>query len=591
MALVLIAFTIFIAMATVSAQDVNETNQVTQVDEIEIDDDVGLADEDAAPVGDAAPVKVSFEKISDSTYLIGESFEVKLVDENGTGIAKAPVQFKINTKTSNKTTDKSGVARIPIKIAKGTYTISYTFEKEGYAKAEGSSKMLILSNSTSQIKASPYVAYVGFENLYSVTLTAEGIPLAGRTVAFKINGHKSYAKTNSKGVATIDIQENAGKYYLYYLYSGEKNIDSAGGKAYILIKKGMSTYMSKANSVVYRDRTLGQFKVKIIDARLNLLSNKKVIFTFRGVKYTKTTDKNGIATLDIKLKKGSYKLNVKFPKDALYNGVSKTYTIKVKAKAAQNNGFWLISTDMPKINFKTLQKYGNKHIFLNAKAFERYGQSYVEKFIKNAANHGIKVHIWMQVFYYNDGWKYPVKNGKYNYDLINSKIKEAKKYAKVKGVAGIHFDYLRFPGNAYQYSKGTEAINYFTKQASNAIHKINSKLIVSAAVMPEPSAMITYYGQDIPTMSKYLDAIIPMVYKGNYHASTSWIKSVTQTFAKQSKGAQIWTGLQTYKSDEDVTKLSAKELMKDAQAAVAGGAKGVILFRYDLFNYINFNDL
>ena len=100
-----------------------------------------------------------------------------------------------------------------------------------------------------------------------------------------------------------------------------------------------------------------------------------------------------------------------------------------------------------------------------------------------------------------------------------------------------------------------------------------------------------YYAQDIPTMGKYLDAILPMVYKGNYHAGSKWIKWVTKTFAKQSKKAKIWTGLQTYKSDASLKKLSAKELMGDADAAALGGAYGVILFRYGLFNYINFNEV
>jgi len=134
-------------------------------------------------------------------------------------------------------------------------------------------------------------------------------------------------------------------------------------------------------------------------------------------------------------------------------------------------------------------------------------------------------------------------------------------------------------------------VNKFVKKASSAVHKINKKIIVSAAVMPEPSSMKKYYGQDIPTMGKYLDVIVPMVYKGNYHAGKKWIKWVTKTFAKQSKKAKIWTGLQSYKSDSKQAKLSAKELMGDADAAALGGAYGVILFRYGLFNYINFNDV
>ena len=109
--------------------------------------------------------------------------------------------------------------------------------------------------------------------------------------------------------------------------------------------------------------------------------------------------------------------------------------------------------------------------------------------------------------------------------------------------------------------------------------------------MPEPSAMTYYYAQDISTMGKYLDAIIPMVYKGNYNSGTSWIKWVTQTFAKQSKKAKIWTGLQSYYSDDNWNTLPANELLGDSRAAISGGADGIILFRYGLFSNINFKRL
>ena len=185
----------------------------------------------------------------------------------------------------------------------------------------------------------------------------------------------------------------------------------------------------------------------------------------------------------------------------------------------------------------------------------------------------------------------PNQEGKINYKIINERVKEAKKLAKVKGVSGVHFDYVRYPGNAYKYDGAVKAVNTFIKKATKAVHKVNKKIILSAAVMPEPSSMKKYYAQDIQTMGKYLDAILPMVYKGNYHAGHSWIKWVTKTFSKQSKKAKIWTGLQTYKSDASLKKLPAKELMGDADAAALGGAYGVILFRYGLFNYINFNEV
>ena len=350
----------------------------------------------------------------------------------------------------------------------------------------------------------------------------------------------------------------------------------------------MPTKIVKANSEIYRSKKTNYLKIKLTDSRGNPLKSKKVILTLKGKKYTKKTNSKGVVSLKIKLKVGKYKIKASFSKTKVYNKASKTFKIKVRPPVPTNNGMWLFGRDMKSVNLKTLKENGFKHVFLNFKAVELYGKSGVEEWVKTAKSYGVKVHLWMQVFYGAGNWQNPVKNGKIDYSLINSKVKEAKGYAKIKGIAGVHFDYVRYPGNAHSYPNSVKAINTFIKKATKAVHSISKKLIVSAAVMPEPSAMKQYYAQDIKTMGKYLDAILPMVYKGNYHAGTKWIKWVTKTFAKQSKKAKVWTGLQTYRSDASLKKIPAKELMGDVRAAVNGGANGVILFRYGLYNNINF---
>lgn len=247
---------------------------------------------------------------------------------------------------------------------------------------------------------------------------------------------------------------------------------------------------------------------------------------------------------------------------------------------------------MNSLNLASLSSQGTKHIFLHSYAFTAYGENSVVSWIKTANSYGIKVHIWMQVFYGKDGWVRPVNDdGSYKYSYMNSKINEAKYYASIKGVSGVHFDYLRFGGTAHYYSTSAGAINYFVSQVSSAVKSVNPNCLLSAAVMPEPGMMIYYYGQDIPTISKYLDILVPMVYKGNYGKNTAWIQETTRWFVENSNGAQVWTGLQTYRSDNDITLLGYNELFNDAQAALNGGARGITMFRWGLVNHINFNAL
>ena len=589
-----------LTMSAVCAEDVNLTDECSLNQENVIVEEApstqesygnSSADYDAVENSEVINKNASFAKVDDSVYIKDKTFTVKLVDENNTGLSNKTVHFTIDGNKLDVLTNGYGNAKLLLNVSKGTYTVKYSFDETGYNPISSSSKIIVITDKASKIKASAYTAYVGLKNTYTVTLTVDDIPLANRKVDFKINGKTYHKTTNSKGKASLSIGLKKGVYSIELKYAGEKNIKKSSAKSKITVKKGMPKVLKKANSVVYRHKVSSPFKVKLVDARGNPLKNKKVTFVLNNKKYVKKTDKDGIATLNIKLKKGTYKLKVSSGKTSIYNKVSKTYSIKVKPSQARNNGIWLFGKDMKKVNLDKLQSYGTKQIILNFKALELWGQSDVEKFIKKAHNHNIKVHIWMQVFYENGKWINPVKKGEIDYNLINSKIDLAKKYAKVKGVDGVHFDYVRYPGTAYKYEKGVDAINYFTKEASNEVHKINPKLIVSAAVMPEPSSMKYYYGQDIPTMTKYLDVIVPMVYKGNYKAGTSWIQKVTSALVKQSSGAKVWTGLQSYKSDSNPTKLSAKALMNDADAAAFGGARGVILFRYGLTNFFNFNDI
>ncbi|WP_458453163.1 Ig-like domain repeat protein [Methanobrevibacter sp.] len=586
------ALLILIALlGTASAADgLNETNNA--LSENPVDENI-LQQSNQPEIMDNQTQTVNTQLASDdATVVKGNELSVKLTDDNGTGIANKSITVEFNKKSSSIKTDDDGIAKFKVNAEAGKYTIKYTFKEEGYSQSTISKEILVISTTTSKIKGSDYTAYLGAANKFTVLLTVGGMPIEGRTVTFKVNGKTITKKTHANGKATLNIKNLAkGTYKITYSYDGESNIKSSSSTSKITVKTGVPIKISKYAAKIYRNKKSGKFKVKIVDVRGKALANKKVTFKFNKKTYTKRTDKNGIATVTIKLKTGSYKVKVSCAKTKTYNKATKTYKIKVKPKQCRNNGMWLLSSDMKKVNFDKLKKYGFKHIFLNAKALERFGKSYVESWIKQAKKHGIKVHLWMQVFYKSDKWSNPIKNGKINTKLINSRVKEAKKLANVKGVAGVHFDYVRYPGNAYNYNGAVKAVNTFVKKATKAVHKVNKKIIVSAAVMPEPSSMKKYYAQDIPTMGKYLDAIIPMVYKGNYHAGSKWITWVTKTFAKQSKKAKIWTGLQTYKSDESLKKLSAKELMGDADASAMGGAYGVILFRYGLFNYINFNEV
>ncbi len=521
-------------------------------------------------------------------YTDGRKFSAKFYNGEGKVLAKKTVKFKINGKTYKVKTNSKGVATLSLKtLKKGTYKI-ISYNTDGLTKTN---KVKVLKSVKTKLTTTMYTFLKKDTKRIKVKLlnSLGYAPGKGKIIKFKVNGKTYSRKTNSKGVATLKLPSlKAGAYTVKYSFAGSKlyKKSSASNKLFVITTKNPTFTVKSTTIFNYGSNT--QFKVALTAGKVPL-AKRTVTFTLDGKSYTKTTNSKGIASLTIKLPVGKYVITYKNKAESKVKSktVSKTITVKMRSNGY---GYWVFGDDMKKVNLKTLASQGTTDLFLNFYALTKHGQSAVESWIASANKLGMKVHIWMQAFY-EGSWINPVKNGVPNQAFFDKKIAEAKKYAKVKGVAGVHIDYLRYPGNAYQTSGGTAAINSFVKQITQAIHSVNSNLIVSCAVMPEKSDNKYYYGQDMATISQYMDVVIPMIYKGNYNSGTSWIKSTTKWFVDNSKGAKIWSGLQGYVSDENTAKLSSSAIKTDSQAAINGGASGVIIFRWGVTNFVNFNSL
>lgn len=465
-------------------------------------------------------------------------------------------------------------------------------------EADESSDNVVLANDSeepvnktpSKITSSSVSGYDSSEVTISCTLSSDNKPLASKPVTIMLNG-KNYTKTtDAKGKATLSVSLKTGSYTAQFFYAGDNSTQNATASSKVTIKAPTKTKLKLGDKYLnYRQGSKCLFYVKLVTSSGKAIANHEVTFKVAGKTYKAKTTKYGNAKIYLKLKKGTYKVKYAFKRSPHYLASSGSAKIKVKAKMPKGDGYWLWPMHMKSVNLKSLSKKGTKHIFLHVQALSTHGKKSVVSFIKKAHRYKMKVHLWMQICYSGGKWAYPDNgHGALKHSFINKKVKQAVYFAKIKGVDGVHFDYMRYGGTAHKHKNAVESINYIVKKAAVKIHNARPNCIVSGALMPEPSAMHYYYGQDVPTLSRYLDALIPMVYKGNYHQTRSWIKSVTSTFVKQSNGAQIWTGLQSYVSDSNTKKLSHSSLLKDAKAAKKGGALGIVLFRIGISCNFNF---
>ena len=393
-------------------------------------------------------------------------------------------------------------------------------------------------------------------------------PLIGKDVKINLHGVDYTRVTDKDGIARLNINLAPEEYTPLISFSdSEYNLVTAFTT--VLIQD--TTRMEGTDiNMIYKDGTKYQCAVYGSQGRVA----GDVDITVNGVTYLRNCDETGLYKLNINLEPGTYKVTARYHGDKIHTPSEVTNKIVITpAKEKKHFGYWIFGKDMPNVNLQSLRDNGVTDILLNYYAFQAHGDSKVEAWITQANNLGIAVHIWMQCFY--DGeWHNPKTTD------LTGKVNEAKKYANIPGVTGVHLDYLRYPGTAYKTNGGAEAITSFVQKVRDTI----GNKTLSCAVMPENNTKY-YYGQDIEALGKICDVIIPMQYKGNYKAGTSWLATTTINFSSKSI---IWSGLQSYKSDEDLTLLSTEELTTDVKTCLDNGAKGALLFRHGLSNAVNF---
>lgn len=261
-----------------------------------------------------------------------------------------------------------------------------------------------------------------------------------------------------------------------------------------------------------------------------------------------------------------------------------SFTFNRMAKENIETGIWVKGNHMNDVDLDTLSKYGIKDIFLHSSAVDIYGEKNVTNWIKKANTKNIKVHLWVQCFY-DKTWVNPINTTTkdFNYPYFNKKIEKIEKLAAIDGVGGIQLDYIRYPGNAYEYSypNGVTASNAITKFVAMVSEKLDDNLTLSVTVMPEREGS-KYYGQDPNALSWYADVIVPMAYAGNYNTSSSWIKDISSYFKQAAMWSNLCIGIQNYVSDTNQSSLPTNQLKDNSQAALDGGADGIAFFTWEL---------
>ncbi len=222
-------------------------------------------------------------------YKDGTEFVAKFLDKTGKALANTSVKFNINGVFYTKTTDAEGISKLGIRLRPGAYILTayndITGEEKGF---DVTVKSLIAANDLTKY-------YMNASRFEATIYNKDGTLAINKNVTFNINGVFYHKTTDENGVASLGIALRPGNYIITTIVD-----DLAMGNNVNVLP----TLVTSDLSMKYLDGS--SFTAQALDGQGNPLANQNVSFNVNGVFYHKVTDKDGIASLNIRLMTGQY---------------------------------------------------------------------------------------------------------------------------------------------------------------------------------------------------------------------------------------------------------------------------------------------
>ncbi|WP_407416143.1 right-handed parallel beta-helix repeat-containing protein [Methanobrevibacter sp.] len=152
------------------------------------------------------------------------AYKVSLSDITGK-LVNETVKIKVNNKVYKVTTDSNGVATLKLKLKPGEYGVTTSYGKYSVKNKITIKKTLVTKNLSKKVnKAAKFKVKV---------LNSKGKAYPKQLVTIKFKGKTYKIKTNSEGIATLNIPKNlkVGKYTIKTTYNGITNTNK------VIVKK------------------------------------------------------------------------------------------------------------------------------------------------------------------------------------------------------------------------------------------------------------------------------------------------------------------------------------------------------------------
>ena len=277
--------------------------------------------------------------------------------------SNTPFNFLINGIYYTRYTDSNGICSININLGASSYAypVQVTFNGNNQYSAKSTTQNIFVYQKN--VLLTPITRYVQQHTQFHIKLTDDKkVPIANRDVTFTINGISYIRTTNSTGVAKLNINLDPNTYQLTYSFSSQNGyLGLAPNSINLIVNNDVININTKLTSQTTFVQKTNYYNVKLTTASGTILSNKQVIITVNGIDYYRTTNANGIASLQINLNRGTYSIVVNHAGTSYYS-CSSLYQLIHTSDSIYNNVNTISDLTIYRIANNTQCNYSQSYI-------------------------------------------------------------------------------------------------------------------------------------------------------------------------------------------------------------------------------------
>ncbi|WP_409199779.1 beta strand repeat-containing protein [Methanobrevibacter sp. DSM 116169] len=209
----------------------------------------------------------------------------------------------------------------------GNYTLNITYSGDDNFNGFNSLANITINKSDVDLVSDDIIMFYKNGTKYWATLTDYlGNPIEGQLIQITVNGVTYNRTTDVNGTVYLNINLNPNTYNITANYGGSRKYNNASITTSLFVN---STLIVSDLEKYYRNGS--QYEAQLLYGNGTPIVGKNITFNINGVFYNRTTNAQGIATLNINLSPGEYVIT------AEYEGLRQSSLVLVKPTLTAND--------------------------------------------------------------------------------------------------------------------------------------------------------------------------------------------------------------------------------------------------------------